>query len=328
MTRVAILDDWQGIAQASADWSQLASRAELVFFQEPAGTLEEAAARLAGFDILMAMRERQPFPAPLVARLPRLRMIALTGRRAGSMDMAALAAHGVVVSGTAGGDTGASTAELALGLLLAGFRHIATGDASIRNGGFQHGVPLGITAEGRTLGVIGLGRIGSRVARAARALDMRVLAWSPNLTEAAARDAGAERVGKAELLEASDAVTLHLVLSERSRGIVGADDLARMKPGALLVNTARGPLVDEAALLAALNDGHVRAALDVYALEPLPADHPLRVAPNTVLTPHLGYVVEEMMPNFYRESIANILAFLDGQPTNVVNRPVAKAASG
>jgi phosphoglycerate dehydrogenase-like enzyme len=237
--------------------------------------------------------------------------------------MQALADRGIPVCNTAGADTGGSTAELAVGLMLAGLRHMAVGDRTIRAGGFQGGVPTGRAAEGLTLGVIGLGRIGARVARVARAMDMRVLAWSQNLTveAAAAAAAGAERVEKGALLAASDVISLHLVLSPRSRGIVGAAEIAQMKPGALLVNTSRGPLVDEPALIAALLVGRISAALDVFAEEPLPPGHPLRTAPHTVLTPHLGYVVQQIMPTFYRHSIENILAFLDGRPIRVINDP-------
>jgi phosphoglycerate dehydrogenase-like enzyme len=321
MIRIAILDDWQGIARQSADWSELAARAELVFFEQSLGSLAEAAAALKDFDIVLAMRERQKFPRELIQQLPKLRMVALTGRRARSMDMAALAERGVPVSGAGGDDNGACTSELTIALLLAGFRDIAAADRAVRAGRFQAGVSVGAMLEGRTLGILGLGRIGQRVARVAQAMDMRVIAWSQNLTAEAARDVGVERVEKAELFRQADAVTLHMVLSERSTGIVGADELALMKPGALVVNTSRGPLIDEAALLAALQAGRVRAALDVFWAEPLPPGHPLMQAPNTVLTPHLGYCVEELMAPFYRESIENILAFLDGKPIRVLNAP-------
>jgi phosphoglycerate dehydrogenase-like enzyme len=321
MTRIAVLDDWQGIARESADWSALSARAEMVFFEKPAGSIAEAAETLKDFDIILAMRERQPFPRALVEQLPKLRMVALTGRRAKSMDMAALAERGVPVCSAGGDDNGACTSELTIVLLLAAFRDLPAGDRAVRAGRFQANVRLGAMLEGRTLGILGLGRIGRRVARVAQAMDMRVIAWSQNLTEAAARDAGAELVSKDELFAAADAVTLHMVLSERSAGIVGAAELARMKPGAVVVNTSRGPLIDEAALLAALQKGRIRAALDVYWAEPLPAGHPLLSAPNTVLTPHLGYCVEELMGQFYRESIENILAFLDGAPIRVVNMP-------
>ncbi|MGH8631441.1 MAG: NAD(P)-dependent oxidoreductase, partial [Burkholderiales bacterium] len=205
-------------------------------------------------------------------------------------------------------------------------RSIPAADASMRAGRFQQGVPAGNVLAGRTLGVIGLGKIGSRMARYGQALGMQVLAWSQNLTEEKASAAGARRVDKSTLLAEADAVSLHLVLSERTRGILAAADLARMKPGTILVNTSRGPLVDEAALLEILRSGRLIAALDVYAQEPLPADHPLRSLPNTVLTPHQGYCSREVYAQFYRESIENVLAFLDGKPVRMLN-PEATASS-
>jgi phosphoglycerate dehydrogenase-like enzyme len=320
MTRVAVLDDWQGVARASADWSALAARAEVVFFAEAFADADDAAAQLADFEIVLSMRERTALPGALIDRLPKLRMLGITGTRNASLDTAACTARGIVVCNTESTGRGEpATAELALGLLLAAARAIPAGDAGIRAGRFQAGVPVGITLAGRTLGIVGLGRLGTYMARYGHALGMSVLAWSPNLTAEAAARAGAEPVGKAELLARSDAVSLHLVLSARSRGIIGAADIARMKPGAILVNTSRGPLVDEAALLQAVRSGRIVAALDVYDREPLPADHPLRTAPNTVLTPHLGYGVAETWEQFYPQSVENALAFLDGKPLRVVN---------
>lgn len=327
MTRVAVLDDWQGIARASADWSALMARAEVVFFGEAFADEDEAAARLVDFEIVLSMRERTPLPASLIDRLPKLRMLGMTGARNASLGTAACTARGLVVCNTASsGRSDSATAELALGLLLAAARSIPAADAAIRAGGFQHGVPVGITLAGKTLGVIGLGRLGSYMARYGQALGMTLLAWSTNLTQDVAARAGAELVGKAELLARSDAVSLHLVLSARSRGIIGAADIARMKPGAILINTSRGPLVDEAALLAAVRAGRIVAALDVFDREPLPPDHPLRTAPNTVLTPHLGYGVAETWAQFYPQSVENALAFLDGKPVRVVNPEVIRAA--
>jgi phosphoglycerate dehydrogenase-like enzyme len=240
--------------------------------------------------------------------------------------MDACTARGIVVCHTAGQQSTSATAELTLGLLIAAARLIPTADASIRTGGFQNGVPAGCVLEGRTLGVIGLGKIGSRMARYGHALGMQVLAWSQNLTADKAQAAGARLVDKPTLLAESDAITLHVVLSERTRGILGAEDLACMKPGAILVNTSRGPLVDETALLERLRTGKLIAALDVYAQEPLPARHPLRGAPNTVLTPHLGYCTREVYGQFYSESIDNVLAFLDGKPIRVINAEVLRPA--
>lgn len=317
--RVAIMDDWQGVARGAADWSAVEARAEVTVFAEPFADEDAAAAALAGFDILVPMRERTELGATLIARLPRLRMIALTGGRAQTLALDACTAAGVLVCNTGGERSSIGTAELALGLMLAAARFIPAGDAAIRAGRFQEGVGVGPVLEGRTLGIIGLGRIGARVGGYGRALGMDVLAWSPNLTEAAAQAAGARLVSKAGLLAQSDVVSLHVVLSARSRGMIAAADLAGMKPGAILVNTSRGPLVEEAALLDALHAGRIHAALDVFAQEPLPPGHPLRTAPNTVLTPHLGYGTQDTFAQFYGESVDNILAFLDGRPIRLVN---------
>ena len=214
-----------------------------------------------------------------------------------------------------------STAELALGLMLAAARRIPAGDVAVRDGNFQLGTEAGHMLDGRTIGLIGLGRIGARMAAYCRALDMKVLAWSQNLTQEAAAAAGAVRVGKDELFAAADVVSLHLVLSPRTRGIVGAADLARLKPGTIVVNTARAPLIDEAALIAAVQSRRIVAALDVYYREPLPATHPLATAPNVVLTPHLGYSVVEVYREYYRHSVENALAYLDGNPIRVLEAP-------
>jgi phosphoglycerate dehydrogenase-like enzyme len=323
MVKIAVLDDWQSVARTSADWSSLAARAELVFFSDAFATEDEAAVALADFDMLLTMRERTPFPETLIRRLPKLRMIGITGAQNASLDVAACARAGITVCHTAGGARGApyATAELALGLLIAAARAIPTADAAMRAGSFQRGVPVGMGLEGKTLGILGLGRLGARLARYALALDMKVIAWSPNLTEARATDAGARLVGKTDLMTQSDAISLHMVLSARSRGIVSAEDVARMKPGAILINTSRGPLIDEAALVAAVQAGKIIAALDVYDKEPLPQDHPLRACRQTVLTPHLGYGVEETWRDFYPRSVENAHAFLDGKPVRVLNAP-------
>jgi len=323
MTKIAVLDDWQDVARRSADWSVLAARAELVFFAGAFGSEDEAAAALADFDILLTMRERTAFPATLIRRLPKLRMIGITGAHVATLDLAACARQGVVVCNTAGGAHAApfATAELALGLMIAAARSIAAADASIRAGGFQRGVPVGTSLAGKTLGVVGLGRLGARMARYGLALEMNVIAWSPNLTEDKARQAGARLVGKSDLMAASDAISIHMVLSPRTRGLIGAEDIARMKPGAILINTSRGPLIDEAALVAAVKAGKIVAALDVYDKEPLPENHPLRALSHTVLTPHLGYGVAETWADFYPRSIENALAFLDGKPIRIVAAP-------
>lgn len=328
MTKVAVLDDWQDIAKQSAEWAPLQKRAEVVFFEKPFQDENETATALADFEVVIPMRERTQFPKAMLDRLPKLRMIALTGARTWTIDVEECNWRGIVISNTGQGNSGAATAELALGLLLAAARNIPVADASMRDGRFQNGVKPGITLDGKTLGIIGLGKIGSKMARYGLALGMKVLAWSQNLTDEQAAQAGAKRVDKATLLKESDAVSLHVVLSERSRNLLGAQDLALMKPGAILVNSSRGPLVDEAALLERLQTGKLIAALDVFGQEPLPADHPLRSLPNTVLTPHLGYGSQEVYRVFYGESIENVLAFLDGNPTRVLNSPAAQARNG
>ncbi len=322
MTRVAVLDDWQGVAEKIVDWSQLKAAAEVVFFKDAFADSDAAVAALADFDVILAMRERTLFSKPVIDRLPKLRLLAFTGPRNAAVDVPACTARGVVVCNTQ--PTGAGTydtSELALGLLLAAARHLALGDAEMRAGRFQQNMKSGIGLEGRTLGVIGLGRLGGRMASYGLALGMKVLAWSTNLTAERAAEIGAARVEKDELLARADAISLHLVLSDRSRGIIGAGDIAKMKPGAILVNTSRGPLVDEAALLAAVGAGKITAAIDVYDREPLPVDHKLRRAPNTVLSPHIGYVTQDNMAALYRMSVENILAWLAGKPIRVVNQP-------
>src|SRR5208282_2824109 len=227
MIKIAILDDWQDVARSSADWSSLASRANLTFFAGAFDTEDQAAAALADFDILLTMRERTACPETLLRRLPKLRMIGITGAYVATLDLAACSRQGIVVCNTAGGGSGApfATAELALGLLIAAARAIPGADAAMRAGGFQRGVPVGLSLAGKTLGIVGLGRLGSRMARYASALDMTVIAWSPNLTEARAQAAGARLVGKSDLMAQSDAVSLHMVLSPRTRGIIGAEDI-------------------------------------------------------------------------------------------------------
>ena len=321
MTRIAVLDDWQDVARASADWSPVLARAEVQFFRTPFDGEDAAAQALLPFDIVLATRERTPFPASLVHRLPNLRMFGLTGARAALIDVAALIDRGVTVCYTGGGPSGASTAELALGLMLAAARRIPAGDAAVREGRFQLGTSAGPVLAGKAVGLIGLGRIGALMARYCRALDMNVMAWSQNLTAEVANAAGAKLVSKDELLAGADIVSLHLVLSERTRGVLGAAELARMKPGAILVNTARAALVDEAALINAVASGRLIAALDVFHREPLSADHPLVRAGNTVLTPHFGYSAVEVYAEYYRHAIENVLAFLDGKPIRVLEAP-------
>jgi phosphoglycerate dehydrogenase-like enzyme len=325
MTRVAVLDDWQGVAKGAADWAPLQSRADVVFFADAFADADDAAAKLADFDIVLSMRERTPLPASLINRLPKLRMLGMTGARNASLDTPACTARGIPVCSTQGGKyNDSATAELALGLLIAAARGLGVGDANIRAGGFQMGVPVGIGLAGKTLGVIGLGKLGGYMATYGKALRMEVIAWSQNLTKEKAEAEGVRLVTKDELMATSDAISIHMVLSDRSRGLVGRADIARMKPGAILVNTSRGPIIDEAAMLEALHAGKIVAALDVYDREPLPVDHPLRKAPNTMLSPHLGYCVQETWDGFYPQMIENALAFIDGKPVRVTNPEALK----
>jgi phosphoglycerate dehydrogenase-like enzyme len=322
MTKVAVLDDWQGVARTSADWSKLQARADVTFFPEAFADENDAATKLADFEIVLSMRERTPLPATLINRLPKLQMLGMTGARNASLDTASCTARGVVVCNTAaapGSTNDSATAELALGLMISAARGMAVGDANVRAGKFQMGVPVGIGLNGKTLGVIGLGRLGGYMARYGTALGMKVIGWSQNLTAEKAQAAGATMVTKQYLLSTADVVSIHLVLSPRSRGLIGAADISLIKPGAILVNTSRGPIVDEAALLAAVRAGKIIAALDVYDREPPLQDDPIRTAPNTVLTPHLGYCVRETWQQFYPQSIENALAFLDGKPVRVTN---------
>src|SRR5665213_559834 len=315
---IAVTDDWQKVARAVANWAALETRARVQFFSEPFADEDAAVAALAPFSIIVPMRERLQFPRGLFRRLPRLRLLALTGYGTRHIDMSFCAEHDIVCCGS-GSSSPTGPAEMTLGLMLAASRQIAAGDAAMRHGGFQAGIALGRSLEGQTLGIIGLGRIGARVAAYARAFGMRVIAWSTNLTDQQAQQAGALRVNKDELLRQADIVSVHLVLSARSRATLGAAEFALMKPGALLVNTSRGALIDEPALLEVLGSGRIRAALDVYDREPLPGAHPLRTAPNTLLTPHLGFNTEATFRQFYGESVENILAYLDGHPIRILS---------
>lgn len=312
--RIAVLDDWQDAARSCADWSSLEARASLEFFGEPFASEDEAARRLAPFDVILAMRERTPFPASLIERLPRLRMFNLTGMRAGLVDMAFMQSRGITVCLTDPGPGVASTAELALALMLAAARDLPVASAAARSGAFQRGTRPGIALAGKTLGLMGLGKIGARVASFGNALGMKVQAWSQNLTAERAAEAGAAFVTKDELMASSDVISVHLVLSERTRGIIGRGELAKMKSGAILVNTSRAGLVDEAALLESVGAQRIIAALDVFDPEPLPAGHPFTQARNAVLTPHLGYSTRDVYDVFYPQLVENTLAFLDGKP--------------
>ncbi len=319
--KLALLDDYQRVALRSADWERLRRRGiEISVFREAFASQDEAAQKLSPFQILVLMRERTPFPRALIERLPALRFIAFTGLRAPSLDLKACTERRVPVSNTGGGSTGAVTAEYAFLLILAAARDFARAERGMRAGRWHEGIRGGTILEGKRLGLLGLGKLGGRVAGYAKAFGMEVAAWSQNLTPERAAQAGAAMVSKEEVLRTSDFVSIHLVLSDRTRGLVGAAELALMKPGAVLVNTSRGPIVDERALLAALESGRLaHAALDVYDREPLPMDHPLRKMENVTLSPHLGYVSDEVYAEFYRGALENVEAWLDGKPLRVLN---------
>jgi phosphoglycerate dehydrogenase-like enzyme len=308
--RVAILDDYQNVALAMADWTSVSDRADITVFNDHIGDPDRLVDRLGGFDVVFVMRERTPLTRSIIERLPRLKMIASTGPFNASIDMAAVADHGIHL-GTTGG-TIASTVELTWALILAASRCLVTESAAVRNGQWQ--TTVGRELAGKVLGILGVGRIGKRVAPVGRALGMDVVAWSQNLTEDAAVSAGARYVTKDELFSTSDVVTLHLKLSERSRHLVAAAELALMKPTALLVNTSRGPIVDESALVDALRSKAIGgAALDVFDVEPLPAEHPLRTLDNVLATPHIGYVADTPYRIFFRDAVAAISLWLDNQ---------------
>jgi phosphoglycerate dehydrogenase-like enzyme len=316
MVRVAVLDDYQDVALQSADWSVLPPDAKVQVFRNHLSNQDALVERLREFEIVVAMRERTPFPRSLLERLPNLQLLITTGMRNASIDVEAAADLGITVCGTQG--LGYPTAELTWGLILALLRHIPREDRATREGRWQ--VSVGVGLRDKVLGVIGLGNLGSQVATVGKAFGMSLLAWSQNLTAERAAQFGATLVGNDELLVRSDLVTIHLVLSDRTRGLIGARELSLMKRSAYLINTSRGPIVDEPALIQALRQGTIAgAALDVYDEEPLPLDHPLRQLPNTVITPHLGYVTAETYKIFYGHAVEDIQAFLQGKPTRVLN---------
>jgi phosphoglycerate dehydrogenase-like enzyme len=315
--RVAVLDDYQQAAEALGDWGQLGAGTEVVFFHDHAPTPGQLVARLRGFDAVVAMRERSGFGRDVLARLPDLRLLVTTGMVNAAIDMEAATELGVTVAG-AGGRAGAeATTELTWALIFALARNLPAEDAAIRRGGWQTGI--GQVLHGKVLGVVGLGNLGPRMAPVGRALGMRVIGWSRNLTAARAAEVGIDQVGREELFSTSDVVTVHLKLSDRSRGYVGREELRLMKPTALLVNTSRGPVVDEAALIEALEQRWIGgAALDVFDVEPLPAAHPLRHLPRTVLTPHIGYVCVEAYRDWFAQVIEDIVAFREGRAVRVL----------
>jgi phosphoglycerate dehydrogenase-like enzyme len=316
MVQVAVLDDYQNVALELADWVPVQQRAQVTVFRDTIADQDKLAQRLQPFEIICAMRERTPLRRALLERLPNLKLIVTTGMRNASIDMAACAERGITVCGTEG--LPYPTAELTWALILAMSRRVPLEDQGMRQGLWQR--TLGTGLNGKVLGVIGLGRLGAQVAKVGLAFDMKVIAWSQNLTAARASEIGVGYVSSKEtLLTLADIVTIHLVLSDRTRGMIGKKEFELMKPAAYLINTSRGPIVDEAALVEALQTQRIGGAgLDVYDEEPLPANHPLRKLGNTVLTPHLGYVTAEGYAVFYVHTVENILGWLDGKPVRVI----------
>ena len=315
MTQVAILDDYQDVALGLADWKSLGSNVSVHSFHERLSGQENLAERLRDFEIIVAMRERTHFPRALLERLPKLKLLVTTGMRNVAIDSKAAAELGIVISGT--GMLTPPTAELTWGLILALARHIPREVSDMRRGGWQKTV--GTDLNGKVLGIVGLGKLGSEVARVGKAFQMELIAWSQNLTDAHAASLGAARVEKDELFQRADFVTIHLILSKRTRGLITSRELGLMKPSAYLVNTSRGPIVEEHALIEVLSNRKIAgAALDVYDEEPLPDDHPLRKLDNVVLTPHLGYVTIENYRKCYADAVEDIRAFLEGQPIRTI----------
>jgi D-3-phosphoglycerate dehydrogenase len=314
--RCAILDDYQNAALQMAEWSKLADRVEVTVFDKPFASGDEAVRALQDFAIICAMRERTPFGRDVLNALPNLKLLLTSGMRNASFDLDTAKARGVVVCGT--GTVGNPTAGLTIGLMLELTRKIGFENARMK-AGERWQITLGEDVEGKTLGIVGLGKLGRQVAGIAKAIGMKVIAWSQNLTAEKAKEGGAELVTKEELFRQSDFVSIHVVLSPRSRGLVGAAELALMKPTGYLVNTSRGPIVDEAALLKALRDRKIAGAgLDVYEPEPLPLDHPLRAMDNALLTPHLGYVTAENYRRYYGGMVEDIRSWLDGKPIRAI----------
>lgn len=314
--RLAILDDYQAVAYDYAPWADLAEDGvDVTVFTEPFAGGQEAVDALRDFDMIVAMRERTEFDADRVRQLPKLKLLVTTGMANASIDLRAAEEQGITVCGTGGSP--AAAPELTWALLLAFARRVPFEDRRLRAGNWQ--TTIGFELSGKTLGVLGLGKIGSKIAGYGKAFGMDVIAWSPNLTEETAAATGARKVSKEALFRDADVVSVHVRLSERSRGVVGEEELRLLGPDGVLVNTARGPLVDEVALLRGLNEGWLGgAALDVYDVEPLPAGHPLLTAPRTVLTPHLGYVTSESYARFYGEAFEDVRAWLRGTPVRVL----------
>lgn len=317
MLHCAVLDDYQHAARGFADWGLLAGRVGVRFHHERLGSEDAIVAALGDCEIIVAMRERTPFPRSLLARLPKLKLLVTTGMRNAAIDLKATQELGILVCGT--GSFGPGTAELTWALILGFARKLTQENASLREGGPWQ-TTVGMDLYGKTLGVLGLGKLGSQVAAIGRAFGMQVLAWSQNLTPEACAAAGVEHAGTLDrLLSESDILTIHQILSKRTRSMLGDAQLRRMKPTALLVNTARGPIVDEPALIAALREKRIAgAALDVFDVEPLPAEHPFRRLDNVLATPHLGYVSEASYKAYFTDAVADIVAWLDGKPERVL----------
>ena len=312
----AILDDYQDVALKLADWSKVASDLDIKVFNAHLDAQDRVIEALQGFEIICAMRERTGFPRAVIEKLPHLKLLITTGARNASIDVAAARERGIVVCSTPA--VGSPTSGIAIGLMLELSRRIG-----YENARMKAGVPwqstIGLDLEGLTLGVLGLGKLGTRTVRIAQAFGMKVLAWSQNLTPEKCSEAGAEYASKDELFRRSDFITIHLVLSGRTRGLIGANELRLMQPSAYIINTSRGPIIDEAALLAALREKKIAGAgLDVFDVEPLPADHPFRKLDNVVLTPHLGYVAIQNYRAYFAGVVDDIRAFLDGKPVRVL----------
>ena len=308
--KIAVLDDYQNVALKMADWSGLADRAQVDVYNDHLAGSDDVVNRLRPYDVVCVMRERTPLNRGIIERLPNLKLIASTGPRNASIDLEAAAASGIKVVHT--GYFGSPTVELTWALILGGARHLTEEAAAVRRGGWQH--TIGDDLSGQTLGILGLGNLGSKVAQVASAFGMKVIAWSQNLTAEKAAAAGAALVSKDDLLRQADFVSIHLVLSDRTRGLIGARELSLMRPGARLINTSRGPIVVEADHIQALSAGKIAgAAIDVYDTEPLPPDHPYRRMANLLATPHIGYVSRRLYERFYRDTVSNILAWLDAR---------------
>ncbi len=313
--RIAILDDYFNVSRKLANWNRLERRAEITVFQEPFGGEEVAARNLADFEIIVGMRERTRFPASLLLRLPKLKLLITTGKRNLSFDVNAAHAQGITVCCT--GSVGSPTSELAIGLMITLMRDIHGQFVSMRQGGWQ--TRLGCGLAGKTLGLLGLGKLGSAVAAVGNAFDMRVIAWSQNLTDELANERNVRRVEKDELFRQSDVLSIHVILSDRTIGIVGARELGLMKPTSYLINTSRWRVVDGRELIRVLREKRIAgAAIDVYDVEPLPADDAIRGLDNVLLTPHIGYVTEENLTKMYQDAVEDIIAFLDGKPIRVL----------